>query len=530
MSKLIKKNPYSLLGCLHPRSIYNKYLGEYVTVGCGKCEACRIAKSDKRTAMLNFVSEMSASTFFGTLTFDDEHLPIMEFDNRGFDIPFDDCFSSVFGTYFLKEVKASRKKGDTVRQYGSEVVMDFDALNLNDYEKSIMKRGMSYTDGRPSKPFVFGYLRKPELQKFFKRLRKYLNTKFDGSIYYFAVGEYGPQSLRPHFHFILSSNNVLSYQTLLDGVSRSWKLGRVDLQSVQANASSYVAGYLTSSARLPSWLTRKEVCPFFIQSHFKSYAKTLNKEKFEEVEKWYNQAAHERVVSTPDGCSVQPLPKSVVTLLYPRCSDFHRLSLEGLYSRYFDFASGFVKCRVNSLTSPSNDRWSYVSVEDLCKFSQTYLGMVNGEKVFLIDPSIYRDYLWTKDIDAICKRFYDAPHRVIKRIYEWWKDEDYFRLVRLYKRIEEFPDSQVLMSVLKNNDVFHWMSNNTPWEKLPRYIQQQFQLQGLDNILYDYLGESVFNCVDFSTDANYQMFCRLVEKESYDRIKTKGVNDLYKPL
>lgn len=528
MSKLIKKNPFSVLGCLHPRSIYNKYLGERVTVGCGKCDACRIAKADSRTAMLNLVSELSASTFFGTLTFDDEHMPVMEFDNSDWNVPFDQFFD-VFGTFWFHDYHD--RKGKLVkRSYGSERVMSFDQFSLDSYEKNLMRQGMSYTDGRPSKPFVFGYLRKKDLQKFFKRLRKFLNSHFDGSIYYFAVGEYGPQSLRPHFHFVLCSNNVLPYQTLLDGVSRCWKLGRIDLQSVQSNAASYVAGYLTSSARLPSWLRKEEVRPFFIQSHFKSYALSLQDESEEKIRNWYFQDAHERVVQTSDGCATIPLSKSVVSLLYPRCTNFHGLSLQGLYQRYEDFDKGFIKVRVNSLVSPSNDRWSTVPCDDLCRLSQTFLGEVDGQKTFLIEPSIYRDYLWYKNVGYLSALYHLPVKHVICRIYQWWNDEDYRRLVRLYDRLEGYSDGQTLISLLKNNDVFYWLSRNTPWEKLPKYLQQQFDLQGLSSVLFDYLGNSIFDCSNFSSDANYQLFERLVSKESYDRIKTKGVNDLYNPL
>ena len=65
MAKLeIKKNPFSAVRCLHPRSIYNKYINEFVTVGCGHCDACRMAAADRRTSMLNFVKEISASAFF----------------------------------------------------------------------------------------------------------------------------------------------------------------------------------------------------------------------------------------------------------------------------------------------------------------------------------------------------------------------------------------------------------------------------------------------------------------------------------
>lgn len=44
-----------------------------------------------------------------------------------------------------------------------------------------------------------GSLRKKDLQNFFKRLRKYSNTK----IKYYACGEYGSKTNRPHYHAII---------------------------------------------------------------------------------------------------------------------------------------------------------------------------------------------------------------------------------------------------------------------------------------------------------------------------------------
>ena len=44
-------------------------------------------------------------------------------------------------------------------------------------------------------------LYKPHMQNFMKRLRKFIGK--DTKIKYFSCGEYGDQSLRPHFHIII---------------------------------------------------------------------------------------------------------------------------------------------------------------------------------------------------------------------------------------------------------------------------------------------------------------------------------------
>lgn len=66
---------------------------------------------------------------------------------------------------------------------------DDDHLPLNDY---VDPDGVIH--GKPT-------LRKRDVQLFLKRLRK--NYKYDNHIKYFCCGEYGGQTLRPHYHMII---------------------------------------------------------------------------------------------------------------------------------------------------------------------------------------------------------------------------------------------------------------------------------------------------------------------------------------
>lgn len=94
-------------------------------------------------------------------------------------------------------------------------------------------------------------LHKEDLQKFLKRLRRY--TGLTG-LKYLSCGEYGSNTLRPHYHLILfgycpddlkvlSSNGIGQkyYQSkFLDNV---WKRGFVTVGEVEKDSCSYVAGY-----------------------------------------------------------------------------------------------------------------------------------------------------------------------------------------------------------------------------------------------------------------------------------------------
>lgn len=75
---------------------------------------------------------------------------------------------------------------------------------------------------------------KSDLQKYFKKLRK-ANLQFR----YFAVGEYGDQSWRPHYHAILFGISPLQEKILLE----KWNKGFIQVASVEKERVDYVVGY-----------------------------------------------------------------------------------------------------------------------------------------------------------------------------------------------------------------------------------------------------------------------------------------------
>lgn len=85
-----------------------------------------------------------------------------------------------------------------------------------------------------------GMLCKSDLQKFWKRLRKYINFK----IRYFNCGEYGEHTLRPHYHAIIFNLDPID---AVDLVSRSWDLGFTSCSPVSDNRLMYVAKYIVKS-------------------------------------------------------------------------------------------------------------------------------------------------------------------------------------------------------------------------------------------------------------------------------------------
>lgn len=96
-------------------------------------------------------------------------------------------------------------------------------------------------------------LQKSDLQNFFKRLRKYPDSK---NLKYFAVGEYGSRFQRPHYHAIL-------YNTTSDDVRSAWsfqgqEIGFVDAEPIKHDGGllycvSYIQGLKPHENRLPEF-------------------------------------------------------------------------------------------------------------------------------------------------------------------------------------------------------------------------------------------------------------------------------------
>lgn len=131
---------------------------------------------------------------------------------------------------------------------------------------------LTYADPAPPK------LCRPDLQKFFKRLRK-RGVKFR----YLAVGEYGGRTKRPHYHVLFFGQDFLggavscgmgprsqNQYYVNERLTREWGLGHVVLAPAEPGSIFYTCGYALKnvgagdsfmvSSRVPyighGWLSR----------------------------------------------------------------------------------------------------------------------------------------------------------------------------------------------------------------------------------------------------------------------------------
>lgn len=97
---------------------------------------------------------------------------------------------------------------------------------------------LTLTYNEESKPNN-GSLRPSDLQSFWKRLRYYLK-KYNIKIRYFACGEYGDRTQRPHYHAIIFG--IAEEAEIL--IKRAWQLGFIMLKPAYIGSLRYVAGYV----------------------------------------------------------------------------------------------------------------------------------------------------------------------------------------------------------------------------------------------------------------------------------------------
>lgn len=162
-----------------------------VPVPCGKCEACLARRA--RDWMIRLKEELKDSSYacFVTLTYDDEHLP--REDRKVYDWMIDQ-------EVIYKDVPVHRVR---------------------------------------------------DCQLFLKRLRK---DNPDVKIRYFLVSEFGPRTLRPHYHAIVF--NLPRERANKAYIAAKWRNGFVEVSKVTEGRIAYVTKYCFGSTTLPFYLPK----------------------------------------------------------------------------------------------------------------------------------------------------------------------------------------------------------------------------------------------------------------------------------
>lgn len=265
--------------CQHRSFITNKYTGARIAVDCGQCDYCIHKRAKKASMRVKTAGSAFKHSFFVTLTFDNEHIPLMcckvlrsEYEDVvgiSGDIHFghehhqyipiseyqcDD--NSALRHIFFEQVQGTVPFDREIKEYVP--VKDNWFLSM-DAIRSFIRKTQSVDNSTYPAAEKYGldnlipYLNYVDVQNYIKRLRKHLFKKLGSyeTLHFYAVGEYGPVHFRPHFHLILFTNSDEVAKVLRYCHDKSWTLGRSDFQRAAGGASSYVASYVNSLCSAP---------------------------------------------------------------------------------------------------------------------------------------------------------------------------------------------------------------------------------------------------------------------------------------
>lgn len=243
------------VSCFKPVSITDCF-GRVQQVGCGSCPACQELKRNNLSNRLALEEHRTKFCSFVTLTYDEVHLPIVDVsrlfsfaDNEIVDLQQNYDFNEDFST---PSVVNTEKLRDSILLYNKHRAFYKANFSVN--------RNVSYEDNQVA---VLVYR---HLQLFIKRFRKYVSTHYNEKIRYYAVGEYGVQSLRPHWHllfFYQSSELARDFENVVQLGTESrpiqtplflrslWKFGHIDSKQTDGNAYFYVSSYVNKPADFP---------------------------------------------------------------------------------------------------------------------------------------------------------------------------------------------------------------------------------------------------------------------------------------
>lgn len=378
--------------CLHPVRIEQN--GRVYYVGCGKCAPCLHQRSNMLTSRVQRECSDNAYTYFVTLTYDNNHLPLCrlhkklnrwipdsslpcvpvnvsgssdvclyhyadaqmlprEFNSESY-IPFiksyprTDCFGIVSRDDCKRFIKRLRTNLNTLLCRLDCKPIDDKLFDLKCHYG--YRRGMSYSTfySKVKNNKQYNYEKKQLLEQ--KRL---IRTSWKRELFrYFLVAEYGPSHgngevshHRPHYHALLFCQDERVFKLLPRAVRQSWTLCRprnISISPVSSQqACGYVAKYVTGNTSLPRILQTELTRTFYLSSR-RSAIGTLSY-TFEKVQDMYVRGTITENYRTykSDGSFTDydvRIPKCVLSRYFPKCKSYGTLSRSEklrVYSRLF---------------------------------------------------------------------------------------------------------------------------------------------------------------------------------------------------
>ncbi len=202
---------------------------KWVLTPCGQCLACRIQYAANWAARCELETNYHKQSIFLTLTYDEEHVPVL-----------------------------NKETGEIYRG----------VRNPAEYVAGVTLERMT--------------VYKPDIQKFIKRLRKAAEKEgLADHIMYYLSGEYGDKTGRPHYHLIVYGLEVPDAEHIgsrrgydrftSEWLKEVWGMGLIEIGSVTYESCQYVARYVIKKRKGKDAKEYKDagIMPEFVQMSLK---------------------------------------------------------------------------------------------------------------------------------------------------------------------------------------------------------------------------------------------------------------------
>lgn len=497
--------------CQHRSFITNKYTGSRIAVDCGQCDYCIHKKAKKASMRVKTAGSSFKYSYFVTLTYDNEHLPLMnckvlhsEYEDAlgiSGDIHFanehhqyipvseyqcDD--NSALRHIFFEQVQGTVPYDREIKEYvpvRDNWFLSMDAIRSFIYKSQSVEKTLYPVAGQYGLGNLIPFLNYVDIQNYIKRLRKHLFQKLGSyeTLHFYAVGEYGPVHFRPHYHLLLFTNSDKVSEVLRYCHDKSWKLGRTDFQRSAGGAGSYVASYVNSLCSAPflyrscrSFRPKSRASVGFFE---KGCDYVESEDAYAQIEQKIDSVVNGRVYNF-NGVSVRSTPPmSYIRSLLPRfssaCNDDSfaiariLLAVHRTPKRIARF--GFVDYEQDSILSLVRAYYQYLKVNSIltdddkiilhasrcltrfCSSSsdvdiESYINKLY--RLFLYVYKFFRNWhlpLFGSDISAYSGRI----NYIIKTGIEYEKKKDYESLRDVFNLRSAYPQISDCMFALPQN-------------------------------------------------------------------------------
>ncbi len=461
-SSIDKKKMINSLSSCRRRVLIEKPDG-ILSVNCGHCIDCVTAKCNKYADLCEREMAIHRYTLFITLTYNDKYIPKCLMTSSFID---DREILNLIDITQRYNKDGTVKRNATYKQcvgriqtcWSDEKFRKF--FNQADTKSKLYKK-----DAFP----VLRVLRKTDLQNFFKRLRKITTTQYDASFKYFAIGEYGSEYFRPHYHILLYFDSPELARRIRRLLRKAWQFGYINSSFVENDraCARYTASYLNSYMALPDFFTNRKIAPFMVHSRNfgTSYYSSLRDYVYPNLRRYLEAGSYK----DDKGNVIDYWPTtSGLNSLFPRIYGFVNHSRRDLLALYTSFHKYSEKAKSDKVAdivkyllthNASFDCSRFLQLLDVVGSSLPH-GRLNFFVCYTLSPPEYyastpppqlndydkRTYMRIYNVISISKHFLEfccakiSPRDGLNLIIDYYNLRDQFNLKRQYQYMQSFYD------------------------------------------------------------------------------------------